>query len=45
LHDKNPKVLFGSDRVRQAMEIDPEVIPRVFNFIPATKEEIENGSK
>ena len=30
---------------RQAMEIDPEIIPRVFNFIPASKEEIENGSK
>jgi len=27
------------------MEIDPEIIPRVFNFIPASKEEIENGSK
>ena len=30
---------------RQVMEIDQEIIPRVFNFIPATKEEIENCSK
>jgi len=30
---------------RQAMEIDPEIIPRVFNFIPASKGEIDNGSK
>ena len=30
---------------RQAIEIEPEKIVRTFNFIPATKEEIENGSK
>jgi len=30
---------------RQVMEIDQENIVRTFNFIPASKEEIENGSK
>jgi len=30
---------------RQVMEIDPENIVRTFNFIPASKEEIENGIK
>jgi len=29
----------------QAIEIEPEKIVRTFNFIPATKKEIENGSK
>ncbi len=30
---------------RQAIEIEPEKIVRTFNFIPASKGEIENGSK
>ncbi len=37
---------FGLPKLqRQAIEIEPEKIVRTFNFIPASKGEIENGSK